>query len=346
MPDPLLLIGDAASDARESARRAGYEPFELLGEEALRRLREAPADAPVLFTGAMENRPDIMRAIAGERRLLGSPPAAVEAARRPEALSGLPPFPGLRFPKTKPRIGVFERVVRRIVPGRIGSLYLVKPLASFGGRGISPWSRRARVPAGSYLQQAVEGTPMSAVFQSREGWSCVLVGVTEQLVGEPRLGPGWYSWCGSIGPVALSTRERDALSHLGVVLAQRHDLRGLFGVDLIRDRSGDWWPVEVNPRYVASADVLERAASGQSLLTGRPAVPNGGMQHGLAVKHDPAHPAGRGQRFTASGPDRATCFAALLAAAQAAETSADDDAPDAPDEPGTPDRPDASLTPG
>ncbi len=315
MPDPLVIIGDAACDARDSAKRAGYEPFELLGEEALRRLREAPADAPVLFAGAMENRPDVMKAIAGERRLLGSPPDAVEAVRKPEALTSLPPFPGLKFAKMKPKIGVFERVVRRIIPGKIGSVYLVKPLASFGGVGIKPWSRKSRVPPGSWLQQAVEGTPMCAVYQSREGWSSVLAGVTEQLVGEPKLGAGWYGWCGSIGPVALSTRERDALSHLGVVLAQRHDLRGLFGVDLIRDRAGDWWPIEVNPRYVASVDVLERAASGQSLLTGRPAVPNGGVQHGLAVKHDPEHPAGRGERFIASGADRAACFDALLAAA-------------------------------
>ena len=155
---------------------------------------------------------------------------------------------------------------------------------------------------------------MSAVYLSREGWSAVLVGVTEQLIGEPRLNADWYAWCGSIGPVALSDPERGALSRLGVALAQRHDLRGLFGVDFVRDRSGGWWPVEVNPRWVPSADVLERAASGQSLLRGRPAVPNGGVQHGLAVLRDDAHPAGRGRRFTASGADRAACFGALMAA--------------------------------
>ena len=118
MPEPLIIIGDAACDARDSARRAGYEPVELLADEALRRLRETPAEAPVLFTGAMENRPDVMQAIAGERKLLGSPASAVTAVRDPTALSNLPPFPGLKFPKIKPKIGVFERVVRKIIPGR------------------------------------------------------------------------------------------------------------------------------------------------------------------------------------------------------------------------------------
>ena len=51
----------------------------------------------------------------------------------------------------------------------------------------------------------------------------------------------------------LATFER-----LGECLARQFGLIGLFGVDAIL--SGDEvWPVEVNPRYTASVEVLERA---------------------------------------------------------------------------------------
>ena len=46
------------------------------------------------------------------------------------------------------------------------------------------------------------------------------------------------------------------LETLGAALARRCRLRGLFGVDgVVRD--GAFWPVEVNPRYTASVEILE-----------------------------------------------------------------------------------------
>jgi predicted ATP-grasp superfamily ATP-dependent carboligase len=56
---------------------------------------------------------------------------------------------------------------------------------------------------------------------------------------------------------------------------------GLFGVDFILDGQGVPWPVEVNPRYTASVEVIEMA-TGDSLLArhvdacrGRPVAPLG-----------------------------------------------------------------------
>jgi len=45
---------------------------------------------------------------------------------------------------------------------------------------------------------------------------------------------------------------------LGHLLARECGLRGLFGVDGIL-RDGVFWPVEINPRYTASVEVLEYA---------------------------------------------------------------------------------------
>ena len=52
----------------------------------------------------------------------------------------------------------------------------------------------------------------------------------------------------------------DKLNTLGSVLAKSFQLRGLFGVDLVLS-DNDLYVFEVNPRYTASVEVLERATS-------------------------------------------------------------------------------------
>lgn len=314
MSETIVIVGDAPFQATASAEAAGLNVVTLRRDEALRQIHGTPADATVLLTGAMENHPDLTAAIASVRKLLGSSADAIRKVRDPEMLPSLPPFKGLKFCKSLPRVGPFRRIVRRFV-GRspFGRLYLIKPCASWNGRGIRPWSRTSRVGADEYVQQAVTGTPMSAVFRS-DGWSCVLMGVTEQLVGDEKLGadPGfasWYGYVGSIGPVSLTKPDRAALSHLGVVLTQRCDLRGVFGVDLLRDRHGNWWPVEVNPRWPASALLLERAGGGALLSerSGRAVLPaEAVMQHGLTWSN--------GRSVTVTGSDRRACYAALVEA--------------------------------
>ena len=42
------------------------------------------------------------------------------------------------------------------------------------------------------------------------------------------------------------------------MLAAEFDLVGLFGVDFIDDGE-QLWPIEINPRYTASVEILERA---------------------------------------------------------------------------------------
>jgi predicted ATP-grasp superfamily ATP-dependent carboligase len=51
---------------------------------------------------------------------------------------------------------------------------------------------------------------------------------------------------------------------LGGLLAERHGLTGMFGVDFVITPDG-LWLIEVNPRYTASVEVLERM-TGESLL--------------------------------------------------------------------------------
>jgi predicted ATP-grasp superfamily ATP-dependent carboligase len=107
------------------------------------------------------------------------------------------------------------------------------------------------------LQQYIEGEPCAAVFAADHD-SLELLGVTRQLVGEEWLHAGAFTYCGSIGPLRLSAGLRLAFEHLGTTLARGCGLRGLFGIDCVLANDTPW-PVEINPRYTASVEVLELA---------------------------------------------------------------------------------------
>ncbi|MEX0978710.1 MAG: hypothetical protein WDZ48_07655 [Pirellulales bacterium] len=58
----------------------------------------------------------------------------------------------------------------------------------------------------------------------------------------------------------MSAAAVENFAAIGAALAKDFHLVGLFGVDAVVNSSGVW-PVEVNPRYPASVEVLERAAA-------------------------------------------------------------------------------------
>jgi predicted ATP-grasp superfamily ATP-dependent carboligase len=106
-----------------------------------------------------------------------------------------------------------------------------------------------------YYQQYVDGESCSAVYIA-VGAQVYLLGVTKQLVGESWLHARRFHYCGSIGPLRLSDSTFEVFRRLGDALTRGCGLRGLFGVDCVL-RDGVPWPVEINPRYTASVEVLE-----------------------------------------------------------------------------------------
>ena len=108
-----------------------------------------------------------------------------------------------------------------------------------------------------FLQEFIEGEPCSAIYVGDRG-QARLLGVTRQLIGQGWLRAGPFRYCGSIGPMPLTDEVRQRFETLGQTLAKGCDLRGLFGVDcMLRDAIP--YPVEINPRYTASVEVLEHA---------------------------------------------------------------------------------------
>jgi predicted ATP-grasp superfamily ATP-dependent carboligase len=284
----VLIFGASARAAAFSALRAGLQPWcaDLFADADLRCrcptirvpadvhprgfrhliIRELPG--PWLYTGALENAHTLVLELARLRPLWGNTGAAIASSRTPWFVAWQLAVAEIPCP------AVYQRPAEVPRHGR----WLVKPLAGAGGRGIrfldsGPPPERARGEC--YVQEYVEGTPCAAVYVG-DGRRAGLLGATRQLVGEPWLHAAPFHYCGSVGPLPLTTALRQRLEQLGTVLADGCPLRGLFGVDFIL-RDDVPWPLEVNPRYTASVEVLEYAAGIPALALHRrifdPAAP-------------------------------------------------------------------------
>jgi predicted ATP-grasp superfamily ATP-dependent carboligase len=203
-----------------------------------------------MYTGALENRPALIRAIATDRPLWGNDANALARVRSPEMPGRVLHQAGIAYPALCP-VGQTPAADRR---------WLLKPRRSAGGAGIRFWSGGPlpqELVQSHHLQEYVEGDAHAAVYVA-DGKDARLLGVTQQLVGESWLHAAPFHYCASIGPVTLPNGLHEQLEHLGCVLGAEAGLRGLFAVDLIV-RDGRAWPVEVNPRYTASVEVHEYA---------------------------------------------------------------------------------------
>lgn len=262
----LAIVGASVRAAAQSALRAEFDvigadlfadadldgvcPITKIAEypEALAAwLAEQRVDAWV-YTGALENHPELVDRMARIGPLWGVRGEALRRCRDPFALQDLFGEAGVPFPETRP--------VGDSPPH--GGRWLAKTYRHSAGVGVweldgdEAWRRATEEAA--CVQRYVEGRPLSAAFVVNDS-GAALLGVTEQLLAKSPA----FAYRGSVGPVDLSTKEREVLRHIGAVLSENLKLRGVIGVDLVAGDDG-LHVVEINPRWTASVEVLERAA--------------------------------------------------------------------------------------
>lgn len=275
-PLTLLILGASARAAAWSALRAGLSATaaDLFADrdlaavapclrvdhgsypDGLLKAAETFAPAPWLYTGALENRPDLIERLALRRPLWGNDAETVRAVRDPLAVAGALRAAGLPAPEVR---------LDPLGLPRDGS-WLRKPMASAGGYGISPLgpeqAAEERVATGTwYYQRRVDGLSLSAVFVAARGVAA-LRGVTRQLIGRP---DAPFAYRGNLAPWPVASGALRRVEELGRVLAARFGLVGLFGIDFLLGDDEQPWPVEVNPRYTAAVEVIELAV-GRSLV--------------------------------------------------------------------------------
>ncbi len=269
-------------------------------------------EAVCVYTGALENHPDVIAALARTRPLAGCSAAAVRRVRDPWEVAAVVRGAGLRFPET------------HAAPDGLptdGS-YLVKPRRSAGGRGVRPWHGALRDSAASGLlwQRVVPGVGRSASYVARAG-TARLVGSSLALTAADWCGGRTFAYCGSIDvPLdRLPDGLRWSCERLGTAIAAAFDLTGLFGIDLIEDAAGALHVLEVNPRPTASLELVERA-TGWSLAAAHLAASGWGAEPGGGAATD-----GIWAKAIAFTPPAATAAAVTAAVAELAErwTAAD-----------------------
>jgi len=233
----------ACADAVSIARTGGENRFSV--RAALHAVRAVPCDVAT-YVASFENHPDAVRALARRAPLWGNPPAVLRRVRDP-----------VRLARALVAGGIPAPAVRLSAPPRARSAtrWLVKPRASGGGSGIVPWRGR-RVAAGSYLQQRIAGVPGSILFAA-DGRHAVTLGVSRLLSGDGAFGASGFRYCGNI-LCGVAPGVRHLADRITDTVTQAFKLRGVNGIDFVA-RGGLPYPVEVNPRYTAALELVERA---------------------------------------------------------------------------------------
>ncbi|MFO0960135.1 MAG: ATP-grasp domain-containing protein [Isosphaeraceae bacterium] len=256
----VLIVGASARAAAWSALRAGWKPVAIdrFGDrdlKAIARTQRVPPpntrrglllgarkypDLPLIYTGAFENDPILVRDLARGRTLLGHSDEVLKWLRAHGTIGRFWHSQGVDAPRVA------------LKPKRLptdGS-WLAKPIRSAGGRAIRPYLGDGPTD-GFYFQERIEGRAGSAVFVADAPDRLRLLGATFQLLDG-------FRYAGSIGPWLMEAPLAMRVARLGEILLQRFPMQGPFGIDFIV-RNGVPWPVEINPRYTASVEVLELA---------------------------------------------------------------------------------------
>jgi predicted ATP-grasp superfamily ATP-dependent carboligase len=205
-----------------------------------------------MYTGALENHPELVDQLGWIAPLWGNSGEVLARVRSPWELSEVLAAAGLLFPEIRHSAGNIPR----------DGSWLTKTYAGASGSGVREWGEergaRSEDERGTLAcyQRKIDGVPCAAVFVAVNG-ETKLLGVTRQLIGEPWLGAHGFQYAGSIGPWAISDVTRSTIEQIGSAIADRFELIGLFGVDFILD-GDNVWTLEVNPRYTASVEIVER----------------------------------------------------------------------------------------
>jgi uncharacterized protein len=290
----ILIIGASVRSAAASARRAGWDPVgvDLFADQDTRRICECwkcPIDEypdglfqlartlppmPFLYTGGLENFPELVGELAAYHELRGNGPDVLRRVRDPFTLRDILATRGISYPTLLPIGAEYDK----------DRDWLVKPYRGSAGHGIRPAEKNepSSLASTHFLQERISGRSMSVVFHGGQH-----LGTSIQLVGQSWVHAEPFQYSGSISTTASPQLDLSEMVQAGILLGTQEHVQGIYNIDFVHmvERSV---VIEVNPRYSASVEVLEHAQK-RSFLAGEvstsPPVPTSTI--GKAVYYSP-----------------------------------------------------------
>ncbi|TWU04068.1 ATP-grasp domain-containing protein [Neorhodopirellula pilleata] len=258
----IVLVGASVRWAAQSARRAGYRVIgmDLFGDtdtlavcEHFEQIPDETAADPERLRASIEQ---LSRRMKADVKIVGGIASISSDIGISDLIAACEGGP-ISVPPT-----LFDEISIRQSPLFTGQ-WLIKKHRSAGGLGVQCWdpANASLVEAfeshENYLQQRVRGRSFGVVAISN-GCETRILGLSRSF--RKRIGRLPFVYAGSIGPWFEPGFPHQAIQRVADRLARSHHLRGLFNLDLIRDRDNRWWLLEVNCRPSGSCEVIERAA--------------------------------------------------------------------------------------
>ena len=284
----LAIAGASARAAAFSALRAGFDVVtaDLFADEDLRRrcpatripaskypegladwLAHQQVDA-WMYTGALENFPQLVDRMAGQMLekgvpLWGNQGETLRRCRDPFELARVCKEAGIHFPETRPTADGLP----------LDGSWLCKTYRGAGGSGTwlldSQESRRRAFLESACFQRKLDGELAAGVFIALDRQQSRLEVATRQLIRGAHFDrsthfdshthsdrEGW-AYSGSVVDVTLRERVSRGIDLKVPSLVRAFGLMGIFGIDMVIDND-EVWVIEINPRYPASAEIGER----------------------------------------------------------------------------------------
>jgi len=260
----VWAIGASVRALSQSLVRAGHRVIaaDLFGDIDLQRsavqtrrivdyprelLSLVPSADAFVYTGGLENEPELIDQLCSKLPLWGNPGSVLRRVRDVLLLRNTLQRGGFEMPQ-------ISHQPPQIHPQR----WLIKSAHSSGGLRVS-WvdSRPRSLGTGEYYQAFVDGSAYGASFYGADG-DVTLLGIARQLTECAWTRRPQFCYAGSIGPIVVPTALCAEVTRLGELVASEFGLRGWFGIDFISGSHNKLSVLEINPRYTASMELLDR----------------------------------------------------------------------------------------
>lgn len=209
----------------------------------------------LVYTAGLDNHPKLVATLARGAKIYGNSPETLAKSKDWRFLRKVCREKKITCPHT-------------ILPGETEkkgpSPWLQKPARGGGGQGVRPW-HGGPLARGNVAQAFVKGTAASCALLA-DGERCLVLGISEQLIGVNDFGVSGFRWCGNLFPFAarpgLLRSLHAQVEEMAGRLTRALGLVGACGLDLVISQGQEGIRahlIEVNPRPTASMELMEDA---------------------------------------------------------------------------------------